>query len=162
MRTCSARACAPVEQVLSDAKMDKRSIHEVVLVGGSTRIPKIQNMVSDFFGGKELNKSINPDEAVAFGAAVQAFVLTGGKEQADGAGPAYRRGAADCGHRDCWRCDDTADQEEHNDPDEEEARSSRPTPTTSPVCTSRSFEGERAMDEGLPPAGGPLTCPGSR
>ena len=73
------RSCLrPVEQVLSDSKMDKRSIHEVVLVGGSTRIPKIQNMVSDFFGGKELNKSINPDEAVAFGAAVQAFVLTGG------------------------------------------------------------------------------------
>ena len=76
------RSCLrPVEQVLSDAKMDKRSIHEVVLVGGSTRIPKIQNMVSDFFGGKELNKSINPDEAVAFGAAVQAFVLTGGKSK---------------------------------------------------------------------------------
>ena len=76
------RSCLrPVEQVLSDAKMDKRSIHEVVLVGGSTRIPKIQGMVSDFFGGKELNKSINPDEAVAFGAAVQAFVLTGGQSK---------------------------------------------------------------------------------
>eukprot|EP01064_Diplonema_japonicum_P008924 TRINITY_DN163_c0_g1_i1.p1 TRINITY_DN163_c0_g1~~TRINITY_DN163_c0_g1_i1.p1 ORF type:complete len:652 (+),score=266.43 TRINITY_DN163_c0_g1_i1:51-2006(+) len=76
------RSCLrPVEQVLGDAKMDKRSIHEVVLVGGSTRIPKIQGMVSDFFGGKELNKSINPDEAVAFGAAVQAFVLTGGQSK---------------------------------------------------------------------------------
>jgi L1 cell adhesion molecule like protein len=71
------RSCMrPVEQVLSDAKMDKRSIHEVVLVGGSTRIPKVQNLVSDFFGGKELNKSINPDEAVAFGAAVQGAILT--------------------------------------------------------------------------------------
>jgi len=66
----------PVEQVLSDAKMDKRSIHEVVLVGGSTRIPKVQSLVSDFFGGKDLNKSINPDEAVAFGAAVQGAILT--------------------------------------------------------------------------------------
>ena len=73
------RSCLkPVEQVLSDAKMDKRSIHEVVLVGGSTRIPKVQSLVKDFFGGKELNRSINPDEAVAFGAAVQAFLLTDG------------------------------------------------------------------------------------
>jgi len=66
----------PVEQVLTDSKMDKRTVHEVVLVGGSTRIPKVQSLVSDFFGGKELNKSINPDEAVAFGAAVQGAVLT--------------------------------------------------------------------------------------
>jgi len=71
----------PVEQVLTDAKMDKRSIHDVVLVGGSTRIPKVQSLVSDFFGGKELNKSINPDEAVAYGAAVQAYILTGGKSK---------------------------------------------------------------------------------
>jgi heat shock 70kDa protein 1/2/6/8 len=68
----------PVERVLQDAKMDKRVVHDVVLVGGSTRIPKVQQLVSDFFGGKELNKSINPDEAVAYGAAVQAFILTGG------------------------------------------------------------------------------------
>ena len=67
----------PVEKALRDAKMDKSSIHEVVLVGGSTRIPKIQKMLSDFMSGKELNKSINPDEAVAYGAAVQAAVLTG-------------------------------------------------------------------------------------
>eukprot|EP00760_Papus_ankaliazontas_P009505 PhM_4_TR14093/c1_g1_i10/m.49811/K03283/HSPA1s; heat shock 70kDa protein 1/2/6/8 len=71
----------PVEQVITDAKMDKRSIHDVVLVGGSTRIPKVQSLVSDFFGGKELNKSINPDEAVAYGAAVQAYILTGGKSK---------------------------------------------------------------------------------
>ncbi|KNH04828.1 hsp70 [Perkinsela sp. CCAP 1560/4] len=71
----------PVEQVLTDAKMDKRSIHDVVLVGGSTRIPKVQSLVSDYFGGKELNKSINPDEAVAYGAAVQAYILTGGKSK---------------------------------------------------------------------------------
>jgi L1 cell adhesion molecule like protein len=56
-------------------------VHDVVLVGGSTRIPKVQQLVSDFFGGKELNKSINPDEAVAYGAAVQAFILTGGKSK---------------------------------------------------------------------------------
>merc|ERR1712070_313454 len=67
----------PVEKVLRDAKMDKRSVNEVVLVGGSTRIPKVQGLLSDFFGGKELNKSINPDEAVAHGAAVQAAILNG-------------------------------------------------------------------------------------
>jgi len=67
----------PVEKALRDAKMDKSSIDEIVLVGGSTRIPKIQKMLSEFFNGKELNKSINPDEAVAYGAAVQAAILTG-------------------------------------------------------------------------------------
>jgi heat shock protein 1/8 len=71
----------PVEQVLRDAKMDKRSVHEVVLVGGSTRIPKVQQLLSDYFGGKELNKSVNPDEAVAYGAAVQGFILSGGKSK---------------------------------------------------------------------------------
>lgn len=67
----------PVERALNDAKMDKKAIHDVVLVGGSTRIPKIQKMLQDFFGGKQLNLSINPDEAVAYGAAVQAAILTG-------------------------------------------------------------------------------------
>jgi len=67
----------PVEKALRDAKMDKSNIDEMVLVGGSTRIPKIQKLLSDFFNGKELNKSINPDEAVAYGAAVQAAILTG-------------------------------------------------------------------------------------
>ncbi|KAG9804056.1 heat shock 70 kDa protein, partial [Aureobasidium melanogenum] len=67
----------PVERTLRDAKIDKSSVNEIVLVGGSTRIPKIQKMVSDFFGGKEPNKSINPDEAVAYGAAVQAAILSG-------------------------------------------------------------------------------------
>ena len=66
----------PVEKVLKDAKMGKNDIHEVVLVGGSTRIPKVQQLLSDFFNGKELSKSINPDEAVAYGAAVQAAVLS--------------------------------------------------------------------------------------
>lgn len=67
----------PVEKVLKDAKMAREKIDDIVLVGGSTRIPKIQSLVSEFFGGRTLNKSINPDEAVAHGAAVQAAVLTG-------------------------------------------------------------------------------------
>eukprot|EP00004_Rigifila_ramosa_P003758 TRINITY_DN13_c0_g1_i3.p1 TRINITY_DN13_c0_g1~~TRINITY_DN13_c0_g1_i3.p1 ORF type:complete len:698 (-),score=205.71 TRINITY_DN13_c0_g1_i3:38-2050(-) len=72
------RGCIePVEKVLKDAKLDKRSIHEVVLVGGSTRIPKVMQLLSDFFNGKELCKAINPDEAVAYGAAVQAAILSG-------------------------------------------------------------------------------------
>merc|ERR1711967_21785 len=73
------RKCMPpVENVLKDASIGKGQVHEIVLVGGSTRIPKIQSMLSDFFNGKTLNKSINPDEAVAYGAAVQAAILTGG------------------------------------------------------------------------------------
>merc|ERR1719277_1671271 len=67
----------PVEKALRDAKLDKASIDEIVLVGGSTRIPKIQKLLQDFFNGKELNRSINPDEAVAYGAAVQAAILSG-------------------------------------------------------------------------------------
>ena len=67
----------PVEKVLRDAKMDKGAVSEVVLVGGSTRIPKVQQLLQDFFNGKELCKSINPDEAVAYGAAVQAAILNG-------------------------------------------------------------------------------------
>ena len=72
----------PVEKALRDAKFDKSQIHEVVLVGGSTRIPRIQKLLQDFFSGKELNKSINPDEAVAYGAAVQAAILSGDTDQA--------------------------------------------------------------------------------
>lgn len=60
----------PVEKSLRDAKLDKAAIHEVVLVGGSTRIPKVQKLLQDYFNGKELNKSINPDEAVAYGAGI--------------------------------------------------------------------------------------------
>ena len=67
----------PVERVLCDAKMAKSDVHEIVLVGGSTRIPKVQEMLSEYFGGKELNKSVNPDEAVAYGATVQAALLSG-------------------------------------------------------------------------------------
>lgn len=67
----------PVEQALRDAKLNKRDIEEIVLVGGSTRIPKVQQLLSEFFNGKTLNKNINPDEAVAYGAAVQAAILAG-------------------------------------------------------------------------------------
>jgi L1 cell adhesion molecule like protein len=66
-----------VEKCLRDVKMDKSSVHGVVLVGGSTRIPKVQQLLQDFFNGKELCKSINPDEAVTYGAAVQAAILSG-------------------------------------------------------------------------------------
>ena len=71
----------PVEQVLHDSQIDKGQVDQVVLVGGSTRIPKIQEMLSQFFNGKELCRSINPDEAVAYGAAVQAAVLSGVKDE---------------------------------------------------------------------------------
>ncbi|XP_058204741.1 heat shock 70 kDa protein 1-like [Rhododendron vialii] len=67
----------PVEECLRDAKIDKSNVDEVVLVGGSTRIPKVRQLLQDFFNGKELCKSINPDEAVAYGAAVQAAILSG-------------------------------------------------------------------------------------
>ena len=72
----------PVEKAMRDAKMDKSSIHDIVLVGGSTRIPKIQKLLADFFNGRELNKSINPDEAVAYGATVQAAILVGDTHEA--------------------------------------------------------------------------------
>lgn len=72
----------PVEKALTDAKMDKSSINDVVLVGGSTRIPKIQTLLQNFFSGKSLNLSINPDEAVAYGAAVQAAILSGDQSSA--------------------------------------------------------------------------------
>uniref|UniRef100_A0A6N2NJ17 Uncharacterized protein n=1 Tax=Salix viminalis TaxID=40686 RepID=A0A6N2NJ17_SALVM len=71
------RCMKRVEKCLSDAKMDKSTVHDAVLVGGSTRIPKVQQLLQDFFNGKELCKSINPDEAVAYGAAVQAAILSG-------------------------------------------------------------------------------------
>ena len=70
-----------VEKALRDAKFDKSQIHDIVLVGGSTRIPKIQKLLQDLFSGKELSHSINPDEAVAYGAAVQAAILSGDKSE---------------------------------------------------------------------------------
>ena len=76
------RTLTTVEQVMIDAKMSKSDVHDVILVGGTTRIPKIQSMLSEFFNGKELCKSVNPDEAVAYGAAVQAAILSGSKDEA--------------------------------------------------------------------------------
>merc|ERR1712198_616441 len=69
----------PVEKALNDSKLSKSEIHDIVLVGGSTRIPKIKQMLSEFFNGKELCNSVNPDEAVAYGAAIQAAILSGDK-----------------------------------------------------------------------------------
>lgn len=75
------RCIQPIDQLLSDAKMSKSDIHDIVLVGGSTRIPKIQKMLSEYFNDKELCKSINPDECVAYGAAVQAAILSGDHDE---------------------------------------------------------------------------------
>lgn len=77
------RTISPLEQVLRDADMSKTDIDEVVMVGGSTRIPKIRELVSNFFNGKKLNDSVHPDEAVAYGAAVQAHILTAGRTMTD-------------------------------------------------------------------------------
>ncbi|KAJ5387691.1 Endoplasmic reticulum chaperone BiP [Penicillium cosmopolitanum] len=73
----------PVEQVLKDAKVKKADVDDIVLVGGSTRIPKVQSLIEEYFGGKKASKGINPDEAVAFGAAVQGGVLSGDESLAD-------------------------------------------------------------------------------
>ncbi len=75
------RTLEPVERVLKDAKISKGEIHDIVLVGGSTRIPKVQELLSNFFNGKELCRKINPDEAIAYGAAVQAAILSGQKDE---------------------------------------------------------------------------------
>jgi L1 cell adhesion molecule like protein len=77
------RTIAPLDQVLRDAKMSKDQVHEIVMVGGSTRIPKIRDLVSSFFNGKKLNDSVHPDEAVAYGAAIQAHILIGGSSSTD-------------------------------------------------------------------------------
>tara|TARA_B110000858_G_C17804943_1_gene477419 strand:+ start:2886 stop:4784 length:1899 start_codon:yes stop_codon:yes gene_type:complete len=76
------RSCIkPIDKLLADAKLDKSKINEIVMVGGSTRIPRVQKLLSDYFNGKELNKSVNPDEAVAYGAAIQAALLSGNKDE---------------------------------------------------------------------------------
>jgi L1 cell adhesion molecule like protein len=76
-----SRTMAPVDQVLKDAGVAKNEVDEIVLVGGSTRIPKIRELLTTYFNGKELNNSVNPDEAVAYGAAVQAAILSGDKDE---------------------------------------------------------------------------------
>ena len=76
------RSCInPIDKLLADAKLDKSQINEIVMVGGSTRIPRVQKLLSDYFNGKELNKSVNPDEAVAYGAAIQAALLSGNDDE---------------------------------------------------------------------------------
>jgi L1 cell adhesion molecule like protein len=75
------KAIAPVDQVMKDAKWSKDMVHDIVLVGGSTRVPKIQQLLKEYFNGKELCQSVNPDEAVAYGAAVQGAVLGGVKDE---------------------------------------------------------------------------------
>jgi heat shock protein 1/8 len=77
------RCIAPLEQVLRDAKMSKSDVSEIIMVGGSSRIPKIRELVTNFFGGKKLNDSVHPDEAVAYGAAIQAHILTSDKDTKD-------------------------------------------------------------------------------
>ena len=71
------KTLGPVGRVLEDAGLDKEDIDEIVLVGGSTRIPKVQSLLTEYFGGKEPSKGVNPDEAVAYGAAVQGGILSG-------------------------------------------------------------------------------------
>ena len=75
------RTIAPLDGLLRDAKMSKTEIDEIVMVGGSTRIPRIRQLVTEYFNGKKLNDSVNPDEAVAYGAAVQAHILSGGQSK---------------------------------------------------------------------------------
>ena len=79
------KTMGPVKKAMKDAGLEKHQIDEIVLVGGSTRIPKIQQLLKDYFDRKEANKGVNPDEAVAFGAAVQASILSGeGAEETKG------------------------------------------------------------------------------
>ena len=105
----------PCKKALADAKLKQADVHEVVLVGGSTRIPKVQEMVKQFFG-KEPHKGVNPDEVVALGAAVQAGVL--GRRGEGRAAP--RRDAPLARHRDPGRGHDEDHRQEHDDTDKEE------------------------------------------
>ena len=75
------KTMGPVKKAMEDADFKKSEVHEIVLVGGSTRIPKVQELIKDYFEGKEPNKGVNPDEAVAFGAAVQGGILSGEDDQ---------------------------------------------------------------------------------
>lgn len=77
------RTVAPLDRLLTDAKISKENVHEIVMVGGSSRIPKIRELLSSYFNGKKLNDSVHPDEAVAYGAAVQAHILTGGSKRTE-------------------------------------------------------------------------------
>ena len=109
------RSIGPCEQALKDAGVEPTEIDEVVLVGGMTRMPMVQQLVKDFFG-KEPHKGVNPDEVVAVGAAIQAGVLA---RRGEGRAAA-RRHAAVARHRDAGRRDDRADRAQHHDPDQED------------------------------------------
>ena len=106
------RTLRPVEAVLADAQLAKGDIDDVVLVGGSTRIPKVRSLLRDFFNGKELHKGVNPDEAVAYGAAVQGAAMAG--EEVDVLVVTV------AGDRDGGRDDDEADRPQHCDTDAQE------------------------------------------
>ncbi|KAF8201445.1 heat shock cognate 70 [Pholiota molesta] len=135
----------PVEKVLRDSKIDKGNVHEIVLVGGSTRIPRIVKLVSDFFNGKEPNKSINPDEAVAYGAAVQAAILSGDTSEktrisSSSMSPSVPR------YRDCWWCHDPLIKRNTTVPTKKSEIFSTYS-DNHPVCSSRSTK-----LSGIPPA----------
>merc|ERR1712188_345286 len=104
----------PCEKVLRDAKISKAGVGEIVLVGGSTRIPKVQSMLSEFFNGKELCKSINPDEAVAYGATVQAAVLSGAEKSEKLSELLLLDVTPLSLDRNCRRCHDHSHQEKHH------------------------------------------------
>ena len=142
------RSCAWIYSALAwnqwkkhSGKLDKSRIHKVVLVGGSTRIPRIQKLLQDFSNGKDLNKSINPDEAVAYGAAIQAAILSGDKSETVqdvlliDVTPLYRN---------CWWCDDETGERNSRIP----TRASKSFTThadNQPGVTIQVYEGERAM-----------------
>ena len=104
-KTCSASLWSL--STVFEMQRSTKTRHEIVLVGGSTRIPAFRRLITDFFNGKEPNKSINPDEAVAYGAAVQADIRSGDTSE-DSTPPSAGRGAIVSGYRDCWWCHDPA------------------------------------------------------
>ena len=111
---------------LKDAKLKPEQIDEVVLVGGSTRVPMVQRLVKELFKGKEPNRTVNPDEVVAIGAAIQGAH----RDRRRQGHPRPRRDAAEPRRRDAGRRDDRADPAQHDDPDQQERRRSPPRPTT--------------------------------
>ena len=143
----------PVEKVLRDAKVDKSQVHEIVLVGGSTRIPRIVKLVSDFFNGKEPNKSINPDEAVAYGATVQAAIPSSDTSlRADLRDSAPRCRSLVHRYRECGWCMPPLIKR-NTTIDTIQPRSSRLMPAISLVCSSR---GELFDEPSAPINGRPI------
>jgi len=146
------RLMGPVEQAIKDAGLEPKQIEEIVLVGGSTRIPKVQEMVKEFFG-KEPNKSVNPDEVVALGAAVQAGVLGGEKTDIF----ASRRDTFVAGNRDSGRCFNTDDSEEYDHPNTQIGdlfdRVGQPDFGRGPRHTGRTADGLGQQDAGQIPSG---------